>query len=57
MKLSAPKQVVFIIAAVLAVLSLLSFQGTNIPIVSGNTYWFMTGAFGLLAAGNLFKGL
>ena len=57
MKLSAPKQVVFIIAAVMAVLSLASSQGVNVPIVSENVYWFMAAAFGLLAAGNLIKGL
>ena len=57
MKLSAPKQIVFIIAAVLAILSLVASQGVNIPVVTGNAYWFMTGAFGLLAAGNLFKGI
>jgi hypothetical protein len=57
MNIGAPKQIVFIIAVVLAVLSLVASQVTHIPVVSGNSYWFMTGAFGLLAAGNLFKGL
>ena len=57
MNLSAPKQIVFIIAVVLAVLSILASQVMNIPVVTGNSYWFMTGAFGLLAASNLFKGL
>jgi len=58
MNLSAPKQIVFLIAVVLAVLSLIASQaGVNIPVVSGNSYWFMTGAFGLLAAGTLLKGL
>ena len=57
MNLSAPKQIVFLIAVVLAVLSILASQVMNIPVVSGNSYWFMTGAFGLLAAGTMVKGL
>ncbi len=57
MNLSAPKQIVFLIAVVLAVLSIVASQVVNIPVVSGNSYWFMTGAFGLLAAGNLLKGI
>ena len=57
MNLSAPKQIVFIIAAVLAILSIIASQGVSIPVVTGNAYWFMTGAFGLLAAGTLVKGL
>ena len=58
MNLSAPKQIVFIIAAVMAILSLVVSQtGISIPVVSGNSYWFMTGAFGLLAAGTLLRGL
>lgn len=57
MNLSAPKQIVFLIAVVLAVLSIVASQVINIPVVTGNSYWFMTGAFGLLAASTMFKGL
>jgi hypothetical protein len=36
MNLSAPKQIIFIIAVVLAVLSLVSAKVTSIPVVSGH---------------------
>jgi len=57
MNLSAPKQVVFLIAVILAVLSLVSVYAVTIPVVTANAYWFMTGAFVLLALGNLLKGI
>lgn len=57
MNLSAPKQVVFLIAGLLAALSLVGSQVTNIPVATEHAYWFMTAAFGLLAAGSLVKGL
>lgn len=57
MNLSAPKQVVFLIAVILAVLSLVSAKVTSIPVVAGHEYWFMVGGFGLLALGNLVKGI
>ena len=57
MNLSAPKQVVFLIAVILAVLSLVSVYAVTIPVVTVNAYWFMTGAFVLLAIGNLVKGV
>jgi hypothetical protein len=57
MNLSAPKQIIFIIAVVLAVLSLVSAKVTSIPVVSGHEYWFLLGGFVLLALGNLVKGI
>ncbi len=57
MKLSAPKQVVFLIAVILAVLSIVSAKVTAIPVVSGYEYWTMTIAFILLALGNMVRGL
>lgn len=57
MKLSAPKQVVFLIAVILAVLSLVSAEFRSIPVVAGHEYWFMVGGFALLALGNLVKGI
>ena len=57
MKLSAPTQMVFIISIVLAVLALLTMLGVAVPLVSGNTAWTALAAYGLLAAGNLLKGL
>ncbi len=57
MNLSAPKQVVFLIAVILAVLSVVSLYAVTIPVVTVNAYWFMTGAFVVLALGNMLKGI
>ncbi len=57
MNLSAPKQVVFLIAVILAVLSVVSAKVTPIPVVTGHEYWFLVGGFALLALGNLVKGI
>ncbi|TDR17482.1 hypothetical protein [Marinicella litoralis] len=57
MNLSAPKQVVFLIAVILAVLSVVSAKVTAIPVVTGHEYWFLVGGFVLLALGNLVKGI
>ena len=56
MTLSAPKQIVFIIAVVLAILAVLGMF-VAIPVVSANAFWTMTLAFIVLAAGNLLKGV
>lgn len=55
MNLSAPTQVVFIIAVVVAIIALLMFLNVIafIPIAS---FWVMTIAFVVLAVGCLFKG-
>ncbi len=57
MNLSAPKQVVFLVAVILAVLSVVSAKVTSIPVVSGHEYWFLLGGFVLLTIGNLVKGV
>ena len=56
MKTNAPTALVFMIAVILAVLSVVS-KYVAIPVVSANAYWVMTAAFVVLAAGNLLKGL
>ncbi|MDR2905409.1 MAG: hypothetical protein LBU73_05615 [Helicobacteraceae bacterium] len=63
MRLSAPKQFVFIISLVVAVLAvisaLLALFGVSfsVPVFTKNAFWFLTGAYALLAAGCFFKGL
>ena len=56
MKLSAPKQVTWIIAVVAGALG---FIGTYvaIPVVSGIAFWLIFGAFVLLALATFLKGL
>ncbi len=56
MKLSAPKQLTWIIAVVLGVLSLLSHLGM-VPQIAQYQFWMMTIAFGLLAFSTMLKGL
>ncbi|MDP3898310.1 MAG: hypothetical protein Q8Q62_16705 [Mesorhizobium sp.] len=55
MNLSAPTQVVFIIAVVIAIIALLMFLSviTFIPVPA---FWVMTIAFVVLAVGCLLKG-
>ena len=55
MNLSAPTQLIFIIAVVIAVLALIG-SFVVIPFVSAYAFWLMTLAFVVLAAGVLFKG-
>lgn len=55
MKLSAPTQVVFLIAVIIAVLSLVSAYVTAIPVIVGNEFIMMTVAFVILAVANLIK--
>jgi uncharacterized membrane protein len=57
MNLSAPKQIVFLISLVLAVLALLAALGISLPVVSGNALWVALIAYAVLAAGNLMKGM
>ncbi|MCJ7518800.1 MAG: hypothetical protein MUO42_03920 [Anaerolineaceae bacterium] len=56
MKLSAPKETTFWIATVLAVLGVLSTV-IDIPVVSGNAFWFVVVGFIVLWLGNFSKGL
>lgn len=56
MQLSAPKQITFWIAVVVAVIGLISFLVT-IPVLSGFAFWIVVLGFIILAAGNLLEGL
>jgi threonine/homoserine/homoserine lactone efflux protein len=56
MDLSAPKQVTFWIAVILAVLGLLG-QLATIPVLSAFSFWILLVGFILLAAGCFLKGL
>lgn len=56
MSFSAPTKVVFFISLVLAVLGLLSGFGI-IGAVPVSSFYIMTAAWGVLAAGVLFKGI
>ena len=56
LKLSAPTQLVWIIAVILGVLGLLAKFGT-IPVVSAYEFWFVFVGFAMLAVATLVKGL
>lgn len=56
MNISAPKQITFWIAVVVAVLGLLAGLVT-IPFLSGIAFWLVVIGFLILAAGNLVEGL
>lgn len=57
MDLSAPTKIVFIIALILAVLSLLPLIGIAVAILGAYSYWLLLVAFIVLAAGCLMKGV
>ncbi|MEM9293121.1 MAG: hypothetical protein AAGD01_15680 [Acidobacteriota bacterium] len=58
MNLSAPKQIVFIIALVLALISLLAATGIfTIAPLAPYTYWLAFAAWLLLSLGCLLKGV
>ena len=52
MKLSAPKTTVFLLTLAVAILAVVSYF-IDIPFVSQNRFWFMTGSYVLLALGML----
>jgi threonine/homoserine/homoserine lactone efflux protein len=56
MKLSAPKQITFWIAVVIAVLGVV-LKLVSVPALSGYPGWLLLIAFVLLALGNLIKDL
>ena len=56
MNISAPKQITFWIAVVVAVIGLLASLVT-IPFFSGIALWLVVIGFVILAAGNLVEGL
>lgn len=55
MRLSAPKQVTFWIAVILAVLGILASL-VVIPVLSGMAFWLVVIGFVILAVGNLIDG-
>lgn len=57
MQLSAPTFIVFVIAVVLAIVSLLPAIGITLGALGAYSYWLLLAAFVILAAGTLFKGL
>jgi cytochrome c oxidase subunit IV len=56
MNLSAPKQITFWIAVIVAVVGVVAYLVT-IPVLSGIAFWLVVVAFVILAAGNLIEGL
>lgn len=56
MNLNAPTQLIFIIAVVLALIALVGYFVPTIAIIGVYTFWIMTAAFVVLAAGVLFRG-
>ena len=54
MKLSAPKEITFIIAVIVAIIGVLASQGI---IHIGHAFGLVLAAFVILALGNLVKGL
>ena len=57
MSLSAPKQIVFIIAVIIAIVALLMFYTSIIPALGISAFQMLLIGFLLLALGNLLKGL
>ncbi len=55
--LSAPTKIVFIIALVLAVLSLLPILGVVLPVIGIHSYWLLFAGFVVLVLGNVLNGL
>jgi hypothetical protein len=56
MKLSAPKQITFWVAVVVALIGLIA-SFVTIPFLSGFALWIVVLGFVILAAGNLLEGL
>lgn len=57
MDLSAPTKVVFILAVILAIISLLPVIGIAAALLGAYSYWLLLAAFVVLAVGNLVTGL
>ncbi len=55
-KLSAPRQLTFVIAIVLALLGLLASL-VAIPVLSPNAFWLVFVGFVVLALGNMLDGM
>ncbi len=56
MQLSAPKQITFWVAVVVALVGLVS-SFVAIPVLSGFAFWIVVLGFVILAAANLLEGL
>ncbi len=56
MKLSAPKQNLWLIAVILGVLGILG-NFVLIPVVSANAFWFVSLGFAVLVLGTALKGI
>ena len=58
MRLSAPTNAVFVVAAIIAVLAIVAQLGyAKIPVIGDNLFWSMAVAWGLLTLGSLFRRL
>ena len=55
MKLSAPKQIVWVISLILAIIGVIGYL-FSIPVVTGLAFWFVTVGFVLLVLGTALKG-
>jgi hypothetical protein len=56
MTLNAPKQIVFIIAVVLAVLALIGVLIPTVPLLGGYAFWILLIGFIVLAGGVMMRG-
>jgi hypothetical protein len=56
MKLNRPKDITFIVAAVLAVLGLIGAIA-SVPVLTAYSFWLVVIGFIVLAAGNMVAGL
>lgn len=56
LSLNAPKQIVFIIAVVLAVLALIGFLVPGLPLIGVYPFWILLIGFIVLAGGVMMKG-
>lgn len=55
MRLNAPKQIVWIVSVVLAVIGIIG-KFTTVAFISANAFWLITVAFIILTASTLLKG-
>ena len=55
MKLSAPKQVVWVISLILGILGIIGFL-VPLPVITGLAFWLVTIGFVLLVLGTALKG-
>jgi len=56
MNLNAPTQLIFIIALLLAVVALIGYFVPTVALIGVYSFWIMTVAFIVLAAGVVFRG-